>query len=905
MLTDAELHQLFERLQLPEVGRARVRFIRDNPPSRAVRSNKASGKTRYAGIKMPFVVEAEAVSTEYAAIVEWDHDEETLEYYSQPQALKIVYLGPDRVRRITTQTTPDYLRITRSRIVFVECKREEQLERLAKEQPGRYQRDSDGCWRSPPSEAAAAEFGCLFEIRSSAANNWTLHENLELLKDFSIGEPAEVDAAVEQDLRDRLSRAGWISIFELVQHEPAIPADQIYALIAARRLFFPLTVLRLSDQENALVFRDETTFRAREAMVSTRKPRSKAIELGLRIEAGSLFDWDGSAWQILNDGTEQLTIKRLKDGSRAEAIAELSRDSLFDLIRAGRITVHDAAASQITQSDGSEILRCASTGRLRTAVWRLQVLQGHADPRKNPLTKASRRTRMYWQRHFRDAEARYGNGLIGLLPVPSGNRTPRAAPASLTLAKEVIASDWETIRRKSRTMSHARYRLLAQEKGLATISYRHFCTLVKQRGGHKQAVTRIGEKAAYDMEPHYMQLEWTTPRHGTHPWHIAHIDHTPLPLKLVHSRLAQIVSTIWLTVLIDAYTRKVLAYYLSFDEPSYRSCMMVIRDSVRRHNRVPQIVVSDQGPEFMAVFYETLLALLRTTKRERQAGKPREGSVCERLFNTSQVQFVKVLLGSTDLVERHFRSISPEVDPTHHAVWTMERFDNGFEEYLDKTYHPNHHAGLGMSPNAAWALGLRAHGNRAHRAIPYDRKFLINSCPGVRKGTAKVTPAGIKINYRWFNCPAFWEPGVLGSSVEARYDPFDAGIAYAWVGGQWHACYSEFRAVFEGMTERAVKLVTERLRLQDRQAGRQLPINAERVALFLAQREQDEAVARQQLNDAEAAPHRKRIQQTAVPLPGNATPAPSPTTPTPSVDRRPTTPAAPPARRPIRVLEDL
>lgn len=63
MLSDSELHELFEKLRLPEVGRARVRFIRDNPQSRVVRSNKASGKTRYTGIKMPFVIEAEAVTT--------------------------------------------------------------------------------------------------------------------------------------------------------------------------------------------------------------------------------------------------------------------------------------------------------------------------------------------------------------------------------------------------------------------------------------------------------------------------------------------------------------------------------------------------------------------------------------------------------------------------------------------------------------------------------------------------------------------------------------------------------------------------------------------------------------------------------------------------------------------------
>lgn len=132
MLTDAELHQLFERLQLPAVGRARVQFIRGNPQSRAVRSNKTSGKSRYTGIKMPFAIEAEAISTEYLAVVQWDHDDETLEYFAQPHPLKISYLGHDSPRRITTNTTADYLRVTNTRIAFVECKREEELQRLAK-----------------------------------------------------------------------------------------------------------------------------------------------------------------------------------------------------------------------------------------------------------------------------------------------------------------------------------------------------------------------------------------------------------------------------------------------------------------------------------------------------------------------------------------------------------------------------------------------------------------------------------------------------------------------------------------------------------------------------------------------------------------------------------------------------
>jgi putative transposase len=908
LLTDTELHQLFEKLQLPELGRARIRFIRDNPPSRAVRSNKASGKTRYTGIKMPFVIEAEAVSTEYVAIVEWDHDEETLEYYAQPQALKIRYLGSDRVRRISTQTTPDYLRITSARIAFVECKRDDELERLAKQTPARYQRNADGRWCSPPAEAAAAEFGCAYEIRSSSANNWALHENLEILKDFQIGMPAVVDALIAQNLRDRLSRAGWISVFELVHHEPAISADHLYALVAARQVFFPITQHRLSDQENAFLFRDETTYRAREAMVSTSAPRTQVATLGLRIAAGLAFDWDGSAWQILNDGAELLMIKRLQRDGHEEAIAELTRSALFDLVRAGRITVHQPSGQALALPDGSELLRRASTTHLQEAVWRLEVLENRADPGKNPYAGRKRRARMYWQRQFRDAEVRYGNGLIGLLPRRSGNRKPKASPATLELATEVIASDWEDIRRKRRLASWGRYRLLAREKGLEAVSYRYFCTMVKARSGHRQAVSRIGEKAAYDLEPHYLELEWTTPRHGVRPWHICHVDHTPLPLKFVHSALGKIVSTVWLTILTDAHTRKVLAYYLSFDEPSYRSCMMVMRDCVRRNSCVPQILVCDQGADFMSVYFETLLASLNITKRERRAGKPKAGSVCERIFNTSQSQFVKVLLGSTDLVEQHFRSISPEVDPTRHAVWTLERFDKGMDAYLAEVYHPNHHAGLGMSPNAAWALGLRSHGHREHRAIPFDPQFIINTCPGVRKGKAKVTPAGIKINYRWFSCAELLAPGVLGISVDARYDPFNCGTAYAYVGGQWHTCYSEFHAVFSHYSERAVRMLTERLKLQDREAGRQLPMTAERLAVFLSQREQDETLARQVLNDAEAAPHRQRVQHVNAAEPRRAEVAkssPRIVNSLPAETSHSEMHVLPAPRRSIRILEDL
>jgi putative transposase len=194
---------------------------------------------------------------------------------------------------------------------------------------------------------------------------------------------------------------------------------------------------------------------------------------------------------------------------------------------------------------------------------------------------------------------------------------------------------------------------------------------------------------------------------------------------------------------------------------------------------------------------------------------------------------------------------------------------------------------LGMSPNEAWALGIRSHGERINTLFPYDQHFIAQSCPAVHRGLVKVTAAGVKINYRWFKCEAFLQSGVLESKVHARYDPFNAGLAYVRIKGIWHACYSEHYAIFSQYSERAIWLATERLRLVSRSSGKHIGINAERLALFLQGREADEELANQLQNDEEARSHRDRISKVAQPAPQ------------PSVAILKRTPT------PIRQLEDL
>ena len=95
--------------------------------------------------------------------------------------------------------------------------------------------------------------------------------------------------------------------------------------------------------------------------------------------------------------------------------------------------------------------------------------------------------------------------------------------------------------------------------------------------------------------------------------------------------------------------------------------------------------------------------------------------------------------------------------------------------------------------------------------VPYNEEFLMLTLPTTAKGTAKVMPSrGVKINHVYYWCEAFRDPEVQRKAVPIRYDPFDAGLAYAFVRKQWLQCHSEYYAVLKGRTEREIMLATKR-----------------------------------------------------------------------------------------------
>ncbi len=363
---------------------------------------------------------------------------------------------------------------------------------------------------------------------------------------------------------------------------------------------------------------------------------------------------------------------------------------------------------------------------------------------------------------------------------------------------------------------------------------------------------REGTRAAYPFKDSVREHEKTVPRHGSYAWAMGHLDHTELNLILCDARTTQPLGKCWLTLLIRSHPRRIAALYLTFDPPSYRSCMMVLRLCVKRYGRLPTAITVDGGPEFQSVYFEHLLALYRVRKHQRPAAEPRFGSPQERLFGAMQTEFLYHLLGNTQATQQP-RHMTKATDPRRQAVWTLPALTERVQQWADEEYETMRHPTLGMTPRQAYDLSIERDGERTHKEIADDETFRMATFPTTRKGTAKVVPGvGVRMNHLDYWCEAMRDATVEGTQVRVRYDPFDVSIGYAYIDGVWRQCFTPYDE-FAGCSERELQLLASELRQHNRlQYGReQVEITQKHLADFRRENATQQEILRQQRHDRE------------------------------------------------------
>lgn len=519
MLSNQEFEDWCCCLNLPQAARKIIEQIRSTEPIRRVNSSGINVKGDYASGKMGKTIQFESHKVELPGIEEYEEDTDVLEYYDQPYQFTLEWTASSG-QIVRAWHIPDFFVIRQQSAGFEEWKPETRLEKLAAKQPQRYVRTEDGCWHNLPACAYAEQLGLYYRIRLDAEIDWIKYRNRLFLKAYT--QPKyQVSPEIAEELVELVGCHPGITYWQLIDEKEA-NADDINALIATQKIYIDLSAAPLAEPERVHLFLNQETAVAYAQMMES---------LGLNVSAIAA---GAMGKEIPTSGMANRLPNQLKISDKA-----------------------------------MEYFLKASPSALAEANRRYQIIAPLLKGNKLEDTTVAARTIGRWKSKFKAAQQKYKCGYIGLLDnhIAKGNRQPRISQEAEDFIEKIIEEQYETLKQKGKL---AVYGILAKEwektgRNDKLPSYATFNLRIKQRSGYQQTKKRKGARAAYQQARFYWELKLTTPRHGDRPFEIGHIDHTQLDIELVCARTGRPLGRPWATVLIDAYSRRILAVYLSND----------------------------------------------------------------------------------------------------------------------------------------------------------------------------------------------------------------------------------------------------------------------------------------------------------------------------------------------------
>ncbi|MEC5387754.1 DDE-type integrase/transposase/recombinase [Uliginosibacterium sp. H3] len=792
MLEHHHRDALLDRLGLPPKGRRIVVDAVRNSPVRPVKSRGGNVLTTYQSRKMQRESNTESRHLEFPAAVTYEHDPDVLEFFAQPCHLKFEVID-DQGEIHKIDHIPDFLIIRADGVFLHEWKSEEKLQGLARRTPWRYQLNDDGQWRSPYIEHWLADRGITYQICTETRIGERRIENTLFLEDYL--HPSAMACPIDAAMRveSALKEDATLYLAELYEKAQCTP-DDAFKLIADGILIADMDGEFLAEPHRCRVFRDHAVRDFERALTECRA-RPQAVDGTLDLRVGARVLYNHVPYEISLVGVMQIVLK-----SEHADMIELKLSTLGELAATGNLKMENACGEDLQRPRLCDF----TENELRTALSRQSDLSRES---------LSPRTRARFKKLVTHAEIAGLDTLTALVPRTRdrGNRTARLSPEQLDAIAEITRKHFLNSKAQNRKACHNHLIALCREKQIEAPSYPTLIAHFKKlpRTGADRA--RYGKRVAYKNAEFVSVLHADTPVHGVRPFQYVHMDHTEVDIELVCSRTGKGLGRPWLSFAIDAFTRRILGMYLSFDSPSYRSNMMLFRDIVRRFRRLPQMVVVDNGADFRSEDFSLFAKLMRIHVRYRPAGNPRHGAVMERIFGSMHTEYVHNLAGNTKAT-KNVRETTGKFLPSRLAEWTLEQLYYGIEYWATEYYDQREHPALGLSPRDAYAQGMAQSGERSHCIVTLTKAFLILTCPLVeRAGVRKVDKQrGIKMNDRYFYwCPEFSNPKLHGTKVAVRYDPWDVSTVFVQVDKRWHPATCKTLAHLHTMTEKERAALSE------------------------------------------------------------------------------------------------
>jgi putative transposase len=795
-----ELEDYFNLLGTPEPGRKLVEKARKQAPVRQVQSRLGNVITLYPSKKMGRVIATESRTVEYPAVITYERDPTVLEYFPQPVELDIIQID-ENGKKSRFPHTPDFLILRKDGIWIEEWREEPRLVKLAAKHPGRYFREADG-WHSPFAEEQLASKGISYRLRSADEHPRCFIRNMMFLGDYLEPGQQTLDEHFVQALMDKFIDRSAIHLRELLDTEGFSP-DSIYQAIAQGIVAFDMMNDDIAETDRVVAFRDDTILKFHQK-VATASAGALQERLDVSVEVGGIVRYDGQEFEIKVLSREKVW---LKPGTGEPF--EMPLNWLKDQHREGDVTVVPRPQLSGASHLALDCLNSFHQADLEVAIKRVEEIEQYST---NPNSvDCSLRTIQRRRKAMREAGETAIEQHLAVAPRYrfSGNRKRRIPQRVIELIAENAREHYNTPTGANKEWCYLDFVAACHAAGEEPCSQR---TFGKELARYSSVGLREGKRRAYHDERivHYLDLNEAI--HGVRPFQYVHIDHTELQIVLRIPDSKESLGRAWLSLAIDAESRAVVGYYLSFEPPSYRSCMMVLRDIVRRHERMPEMLVLDNGKEFHSAAMQRVCRLYGCSLRYRPSAQPRSGSVMERIFGTTQSQLINNLAGNTQAL-RHARMATKAFLPENFVYWTLPALHGALDHYFTTLYGKEPHPAHGDGPGEHLKTRLSETGVRRNRWVFLDERFRIETCPSpVDCETRKVdNRRGVKVHHIWYWCDALRTRELEGKPVQVRVDPWDVRFVYVLVGGEWHCCRSKLAWLVSSYTEVELRYAFEEM----------------------------------------------------------------------------------------------
>lgn len=745
-----------------------LRHIRNNAPSRRPTGNYLAVHDTIASRKMGWTRDSESRSVELPFLLWCEFSSEVLLYWSQPEPIKVSYKN-NGGRSVSYLITPDLLVITQNEVYLVECKKQSWLDNAIVEHPDKYRKTDTGYEYIPALETAAA-MGLGHRISTDRDFTPTFTRNCIFLLNF-IDDLRTHDESESEKIAECIKYNG--NRLKLNKLYEVFSQLSVLRGFFHKRLFLNFDKELLCNPEGTWVYAEKNYL---DAILSTISKNNlltvTAIE---QVINENYIWWNETEFEILCTSLTPSISMTIRNKDRLIKLSEAEVENLITLEEIYVATPDDKGKKT------ANILCSKKSYQIDEAILRHSILNGS---RKNE--KYSSRTIYRLKEKVKESS----DPLVALLSNTDlrGNREPRLSKTVLILMDEF----YNVLLEPSSPSVYSVYGKFTdecQKRGLQECSYKTFNERFRKIDPYYITLKKKGFRAAYALgpQPREIDLDWDLPYHGDFIFEIAHVDHTPIELSL-KSKLngEHLEGTLTLSIMYDGHSRMILAVYISFEKPSYRSTMMLLRECYRRYKRLPLFLAVDHGPDFESVYFDSTLADLGMNKRRRPKCASRHGSIIERVFGTTESELIHTLAGNKQL-QKLGRGQSTTHKSEKFAAWTPDEFHTRLKHYAYLHYPTIDRRGISETPQNRWDCSLRKFNEMPGIKVLSEASFFISTLPDADGNEFKT----LRKNQLTFRHTTYVlskkVTGYSGGKIKVRvkYNPYDYCYIWALVGGFW------------------------------------------------------------------------------------------------------------------------